>query len=122
MARILVADDAPDIRTLIETVLAGDGHDVVTAADGLEALHRYRDESFDVICSDLDMPGLNGVELTRAVRADPADDVPILLVSGSGSPQDIKDAHEAGITAFLEKPFAISSLRSEVRALVSGSG
>ena len=122
MARILVADDAPDILTLIETVLAGDGHDVVTAADGLEALHRYRAGSFDVICSDLDMPGLNGVELTRAVRADPADDVPILLVSGSGSPEDIRDAHEAGISAFLEKPFALSSLRSEVRALVSGSG
>jgi CheY-like chemotaxis protein len=122
MARILVADDAPDIRTLIETVLAGDGHDVVTAADGLEALHRYRSESFDVICSDLDMPGLNGVELTRAVRADPADDVPILLVSGSGSPRDIRDAHEAGISAYLEKPFTLSSLRGQVRALLPRSG
>ena len=122
MARILVAEDAPDIRTLIETVLAGDGHDVVTAADGLEALHRYRNEAFDVICSDLDMPGLNGVELTRAVRADLADEVPILLVSGSGSPQDIRDAHEAGINAYLEKPFALSSLRSQVRALLPRSG
>lgn len=118
MARILVADDSLDMRDLIEAVLARDGHDVVTAADGLEALHRYRTEPFDVICSDLDMPGLNGVELTRAVRADAAGEVPILLVSGSGSSRDIREAHEAGISAFLEKPFTVSSLRDQVRAHV----
>jgi two-component system sensor histidine kinase and response regulator WspE len=119
MARVLVADDAPDIRTLIEAILAGDGHDVVTAADGLEALHRYSTEPFDVICSDLDMPGLNGVELTRAVRAESADDVPILLVSGSGRSRDLREAYEAGISAFLEKPFTVSSLRGRVSALAA---
>jgi CheY-like chemotaxis protein len=119
MARVLVADDAPDVRTLIETILAGDGHDVVTAADGLEALQRYLDDSFDLVCTDLEMPRLNGVELTRAVRANRADDVPILLVSGSGSPRDVRDAQEAGISAYLEKPFTVSALRSQVRALLS---
>jgi CheY-like chemotaxis protein len=118
MARILVADDAFDMRILIEAILARDGHEVVTAADGLEALHRYRTEPFDVICSDLDMPGLNGVELTRAVRLHPGGGPPILLVSGSGSPQDIREAHEAGISAFVEKPFTVASLRGQVRALL----
>ena len=118
MARILVADDARDVRDLIEAVLARDGHEVVIAADGLEALHRYRAEPFDVICSDLDMPGLNGVELTRAIRAGAAGEVSILLVSGSGSPQDIREAHEAGISSFLEKPFTVSRLRDQVRAHV----
>lgn len=118
MARILVADDLLDMRTLIEAILARDGHDVRTAADGIEALHRYRRESFDLICTDLDMPGLNGMELTRAVRSNPAGDVPILMVSGSGSPQDIREAHEAGISEFLEKPFTVSGLRGRVRALV----
>ena len=78
MARVLVADDAPDVRTLIETILAGDGHDVVTAADGLEALQRFLDDSFDLVCTDFEMPRLNGVELTRAVRANRAG-VPILM-------------------------------------------
>ena len=119
MARVLVADDAPDVRTLIETILAADGHDVVTAADGLEALQRYLDDSFDLVCTDLEMPRLNGVELTRALRAHRAGDVPILLVSGSGSLQDVRDAREAGISAFLEKPFSVSALRGQVRALVS---
>jgi CheY-like chemotaxis protein len=119
MARVLVVDDAPDIRSLIEAILIKDGHEVVTAADGLEALHRYRREPFDLICSDLDMPRLNGVEFTRAVRADSAAGVPILLVSGSGSPQDLREAYEAGITAFLEKPFTVSSVRSQVSALSS---
>ena len=119
MARVLVAEDAPDVRTLIEAVLARDGHDVVTAADGMEALQRYRDDAFDLVCTDLDMPGLNGVQLTRALRAGSAAEVPILLVSGSGSPRDLQDAREAGISAFLEKPFAIAALRGQVRALVS---
>ena len=117
VARVLVADDAPDVRTSIETILAEDGHDVVTAADGLEALQRFLDDSFDLVCTDFEMPRLNGVELTRAVRANRAG-VPILLASGSGSPQDVRDAQEAGISAFLEKPFTVSALRGHVRALV----
>ena len=68
------------------------------------------------------MPKLNGVQLVRAVRANRADDIPILLVSGSGSPQDLREAYEAGISAFLEKPFTVSGLRGQVRALVSPLG
>jgi CheY-like chemotaxis protein len=105
---------------LIKTILALDGHDVVTAANGLEAMQRLLEGAFDLLCTDLDMPGLNGVELTRAVRANEPGDVPILMVSGSGSPQDVRDAQEAGISAFLEKPFRVSDLRGRVRDLVGG--
>lgn len=118
MARILVAEDGPDIRRLLEHILMRDGHEVVTAADGLDALERYVQGSFDLICSDMDMPRLNGIELTRAVRADAADGVPILMVSGSVALQDVRMAREAGISAFQEKPFTASQLREQVRALV----
>ena len=117
MARILVAEDGPDIRALLEHIFLEDGHDVATAADGQEALERYAQGSFDLICSDLDMPRLDGIELTRAVRAD-ADGVPILMVSGSATPDDLREARAAGITAFLAKPFTLSELREHVRALV----
>ena len=80
MARILVAEDGPDLRALLERIFLEDGHDVVTVADGREALERYAQGSFDLICSDLEMPRLDGIELTRAVRADAADGVPILMV------------------------------------------
>ena len=118
MARILVAEDGPDIRALLEHIFLSDGHDVATAADGVEALERYAQGSFDLICSDLEMPRLDGIELTRAVRADTADDVPILMVSGSASADDLRDARAAGISDFLAKPFTLSDLREHVHALV----
>jgi CheY-like chemotaxis protein len=118
MARILVAEDGPDIRSLLEHIFLTDGHEVATAADGLEALELYAQGSFDLICSDLDMPRLDGIELTRAVRADAADGVPILMVSGSASPDDLREARAAGISAYLAKPFTLSEIREHVRALV----
>jgi two-component system, chemotaxis family, chemotaxis protein CheY len=122
MARILVAEDVPDLRDLLERIFALDGHDVITATDGFEALARYAQGSFDLICSDLDMPRLDGIELTRAVRADAADVVPILMVSGSASEDDIREAHAAGISAFLPKPFNPSRLREHVRELLVPPG
>lgn len=121
MARILVAEDGPDVRALLKLILLEDGHDVAIAADGREALDRYARGSFDLICSDLDMPRLDGIELTRAVRADAADDVPILMVSGSATPDDLRAARAAGISAFLAKPFTVSELREQVHALVVAS-
>lgn len=121
MARILVAEDGPDLRALLEQIFAMDGHDVQTAADGLEALERYLHRSFDLICSDLDMPRLNGIDLTRAVRRNAVDRVPILMVSGRVTPEDLREARLAGVSAFLEKPFTPSQLREQVRALVGPS-
>lgn len=122
MARILVAEDGPDIRALLEQIFLRDGHEVATAADGLEALERYAHGGFDLICSDLEMPGLDGIELTRAVRADAGDRVPILMVSGSATVDDLREARAAGISAFLAKPFTLSDLRQHVHALVGPRG
>jgi two-component system, chemotaxis family, chemotaxis protein CheY len=121
MARILVAEDGPDIRGLLEHIFVRDGHEVVTAADGVEALEHYAQGSFDLICSDLDMPRLNGIELTRAIRADAADDVPILMISGSVTPDDVRVARAAGISAFQGKPFTPPQLREHVQLLVGPS-
>lgn len=121
MARILVVDDEPDIRALLELVLIREGHDVETATDGLDALERYIHGSFDLICVDLDMPRLSGIELTRAVRAHRPDDVPILMVTGSVTPQDIDRARMAGVSDVLGKPFTPSQVREQAHALLERS-
>lgn len=91
-------------------MLTRDGHEVQTAADGLQALDLYRRSPFDLICLDLDMPRLSGIEVTRSVRAHAPDGVPILMITASATSSDVHEAHAAGITALLTKPFQTSQL------------
>lgn len=118
MARILVADDASDIRDVISLVLERAGHDVVAVPDGAAALEMHRNLEFDLIISDFSMPVLDGVELARRIRADERGAIPILLVTASASEQDLAAARAAGVSGHLEKPFSIMQLRDEVAALL----
>lgn len=119
MARILLADDDEDVRALIEFLLLREGHLVQTVADGPAALATFQPGLFDLICLDLDMPLLNGIEVARAVRQSPGGSVPILMVTGSAWDQDLTDARDAGINALLTKPFLTQHLRAHVSDLLS---
>ena len=121
MARILVAEDDDDIRALLEYLIADVGHDVETVADGREALDRYEPGVFDLMCIDLDMPHLNGVELTRAVRSGHGDSIPIVMLTGSATRPDIEEAHAAGIDIMLRKPFSLDALREQIDTLLAGA-
>jgi putative two-component system response regulator len=116
--RILVADDAPAVLETLTELLASDGHDVITARDGSEALRTaYRDRP-DLILLDVTMPGASGLDLCRHLKADP--DVrftPVVLVSGSGTHADRLHAIEAGADDFLCKPVHARELSARVRAL-----
>lgn len=115
--RVLVVDDEHDVRQLVTAVLARAGFDVVQAADGVDALERYRDEGpFRLIVMDLTMPRMGGGEALDRIRdIDP--DVPCLLASGypeGASPQgDVN-------TRFIQKPFRLAHLTSIVAALLAG--
>jgi DNA-binding response OmpR family regulator len=119
MSRILVADDDDELRRRIELILTADGYDVQTAAYGQEALDLYAPDRFDLLCLDLSMPLVDGIEVTQAVRSRP-DDVPILMITGSGSTRKLAAAREAGISDVLSKPFRTSELRARIRALLAG--
>lgn len=119
MARILVVDDEPDIRRILALALERAGHVVVVASDGAEAAGLHERDQFDLIVSDLLMPGLDGIQLAKVVRSDPRCNIPILLVTASASPQDLVDAHRAGVTAHLGKPFGLVELRVQVNALLA---
>ncbi len=104
-ARVLVAEDSDTIREAIRRELVHAGFEVVTAADGTEALEIARRESFDAISTDVMMPGLDGYELTRRLRADPRyAEVPIVMVTSKDARLDTLRGFDAGASAYITKP------------------
>jgi DNA-binding NtrC family response regulator len=116
MTRILVVDDEPNIRRLVSAILRQQGYSVTEAADARMALAALDQERFDLVISDLHMPGLSGIALTKRIRSrDPV--LPILIMSGDLD--EAYDALTARATAFLPKPFARDRLLKAVRRLQS---
>ena len=115
---IVVAEDHEDIRYVLKRALERAGHQVVTAANGAEALDAVRRHHPDVVVTDVDMPSMTGLELCRAIRADPGlRHIPVVLASGSLLPGDPR-AVEAGASATLLKPFLPTQLLACVADLL----
>lgn len=102
--KILIADDSLTTRTLLQNIIEMVGYDVTSASDGLEAYEILKEEPFDLLISDVDMPRMNGIELTEAVRADSQlSELPIVLVTSLDSPQDKEKGMQAGANAYIMK-------------------
>jgi CheY-like chemotaxis protein len=115
---IVVAEDHEDIRYVLKRALERAGHEVIAAADGAEALDAVRRHRPDIVVTDVDMPMMNGLELCRAIRADPGlRHIPVVLASGSLLPGD-PVAAEAGASATLLKPFLPAQLLDCVAGLL----
>ncbi len=115
--RILVADDEEGLRAFLTESLERDGHEVVAVADGLAALTAARDEPFDVVVTDLQMPKLSGMELARTLRIEQPDTELVILTAHGGVASAV-EAMKLGVYDYLEKP--ISSPKA-IRDLVSGA-
>lgn len=101
----LVVDDNPDITSMLEAVLRHAGYDVATAHSAPDALEAALAKRFDVVISDIGMPGMNGYELARALRAVPGySATPMLAVTGYAMYDDRDRAVEAGFNSHLSKP------------------
>lgn len=102
--KILLAEDSPTVRLMARKALVGAGYRVTEAKDGKEAWSHIRSRHFDAIVSDIEMPNLNGIELTRKARAlAEYREVPILLITSLNSEETRKAGLEAGASAYLEK-------------------
>jgi class 3 adenylate cyclase/CheY-like chemotaxis protein len=118
LARILAVDDKPENIRLLEAILVPSGYEVVTASSGDEALAKVRDTKPDMVLTDIVMPGMNGYELCRRLRADPATAfLPIVTVTASGS-EEKREALDAGADDFVAKPFDKTELLARVRSLL----
>src|SRR5689334_14206805 len=114
--RVLVVDDDPKILSLLRRGLSFEGYQVETAEDGLGALTAARDQPPDLVVLDVMMPGLDGLEVCRRLRAG-AEDVPILMLTARDTVPDRVAGLDAGADDYLVKPFAFPELLARLRAL-----
>ena len=118
--RILIAEDSITARTLVKSILEGAGYEVVASVDGMDALTRLKTEPFDLVVSDVDMPRMNGFELTSRIRADKKlGELPVVLVTALGEQKDREYGIEVGANAYLVKSdFDQSNLIEIIRRLL----
>ena len=117
--RILVVDDEPQVRKLLETFLVRSGFSVRIAEDGLQALERLREEIADLVITDVTMPNLNGLELTRRLRAShKTARIPILMLSALKQEQDVLAGYAQGADDYVGKPIELTILRAKIDLLL----
>lgn len=117
-ARILVVEDEPNIVESLRFILGRAGFAVDVAADGSEALRRIHDQDFDAVILDIMLPGLNGLDVLKAVRAERRlADLPIIVLTAKGQANDRKSAEAIGASAFITKPFSNLEVVERVREL-----
>jgi len=113
--KILIADDDPQILRALKVTLRARGYEIITAADGAEALELAAAQHPDLVMLDLGMPKLDGVEVIQGLRG--WTQVPVLVVSGRSDASDKVDALDAGADDYVTKPFAIDEILARIRAL-----
>jgi DNA-binding response OmpR family regulator len=116
VATILVVDDAPHIVRLVRDYLEHSGFSVLTATDGQAALRTARTANPDLIVLDLGLPGLDGLDVTRALRRD--GEVPIIMLTARADESDKLVGLELGADDYLSKPFSPKELVARVRAVL----
>lgn len=120
MAKILAVDDSASMRNMVAFTLRGAGHEVREAADGKAALDAAMAERFDLVLADVNMPVMDGIVLTRELRALPSmTGVPILILTTESSVEKKMEGKTAGATGWLVKPFDPEQLLATV-ARVAG--
>jgi len=121
MARILVVDDEEEVRASLRLALELEDHEVVAAADGRDALGALADTPVDAMLLDVSMPGMDGLELCRRLRAD-GSRLPILMLTARDAVDDRVDGLEAGADDYLPKPFALRELLARLKAIMRRAG
>jgi len=118
--RVVIADDDPDIRRLIEMTVTNAGCDVIVAADGEEALARVRESPPDLVILDVLMPRMDGWEVARELKSDPQTrSVPIMFLTSRGQEHDVLEGFDSGAVDYMVKPFSPRELQVRVKAVLA---
>ncbi len=123
MARVVLIEDEPNIAEAIRFILGRDGWDVVALADGLGGVEAIRAHAPDLVILDLMLPGVSGMDLLVALRADAGlGAVPVLMLTAKGLGRDREAAVRAGVSRFMTKPFSNAEMLATVRELAGSGG
>src|SRR3990167_4348292 len=120
IARVLVIDDDPIMRELATAKLNDADYDTDSAADGAQGLTRL--QGVDLVISDIDMPGMSGFDVVKAIRNDKnRAEIPVIVITGSERPDAVEQAFAAGATSFLAKPINWTLFTQAVRFVLKAS-
>ena len=119
MARILVVDDSTTMRQMVSFTLQDAGHEVTEAADGIAALAEAKGRKFDLVITDVNMPGMNGIDLVKSLRELTDFKFTPILVLTTESAQDVKSrGRDAGATGWIVKPFSPEVLLATLKKVL----
>ena len=119
--KILFVEDEEDLALIVADTLRGQGYDVVTAADGLEGLAKYKSEGADIVVADVMMPRMDGFTMGKQIRKiSPV--VPLLFLTVKSAIEDVEQGFEIGANDYLKKPFELRELIVRIRSLLRRYG
>jgi DNA-binding response OmpR family regulator len=120
--KILVVDDEVNITQILEFSIGAEGYEVVTAANGEEAIDKARREQPDLIILDVMMPRIDGFEACRILKANPlTKNIPVVLLTAKGRDIDKRLGREVGATDYIIKPFSPNKLIDRIHQLLVGT-
>ena len=121
-ARILIVEDEPNIVESLSFILRRAGFEVDTVTDGAEALDRVRRQAFEVLVLDIMLPGMNGLDVLKAIRSDQTlSSLPVVVLTAKGQANDRRTAEAIGASAFITKPFSNADVVERVSRLADGA-
>ena len=112
--KVLVVDDDPAVRKSIDRVLTGKGYAVITAENGEEALRKLNEEKYDLVYTDIRMPGISGLEVAEQVKARKPW-TPVVIITGYGTDAAQARAKAAGVSSFVHKPLSPEMIEDSAR-------
>jgi len=118
--RVLVVDDDPAVRKSFDRVLSGKGYAVITAESGEEALRKLNEEKYDLVYSDIRMPGMSGLEVAENVKAR-RPWTPVVIITGYGTDVAEARAKAAGVSSFLHKPLSPEMIEGSARDVLAAA-
>ena len=118
LRKVLVVDDDPAVRKSFDRVLSGKGYAVITAESGEEALRKLGEEKYDLVYSDIRMPGMSGLEVAEKIKAR-RPWTPVVIITGYGSDVAEERAKAAGVSSFLHKPLSPAMIEDSARDVLA---
>ena len=114
--RILVVDDNENIREMLEDFLNFEGHEPVLAKDGKEALEIFCEQDFDLVITDLGMPGMSGWELSKCIKQRKPE-IPVVIITGWGAQLEAENLKENKVESILTKPFNLDQVKQMIETV-----